>query len=398
MSWVEKIKAVFKNSTEENVGTANGIVYINIPETYYIKEMAIYCATSIIANAISQIEVKTYEHGAAVKKSDYYSLNVRANPNESASQFWHKVAEKMLRSESGKGALCFVSGGNIYCADSYILEQKRPFLGNVYSGIIIDDFQMNRKFTADEVFLFKLENIQANKIIDGMYNEYDQIISTAISAYKDTNIQQYVLNVEGVQAGDKQFAEEWEKILKDNLKKFVDKDAKIYVQYSGRELKQMKQENNQKSSEDVTKVIEQIFSIVGKAYHIPQSLMLGNITNMNEVVKVLLTFAVDPIADMIGKELSAKRGYAEFLAGYGYKVDTSKVNHIDVFEMADKIDKLISSAFASIDEVREKADMDPLNEEWSSKHILTKNYDFIEEKLEAIGGNESAKWKNDDEI
>lgn len=399
MSWYEKIKAVFEGSTKESIGISDNTVYINIPETYYIKEMALYCATSLIANALSQIEIKTYEYGKAVKNSDYFTLNVRANPNESASQFWHKVAEKMLRAGPGKGALCFVHNGNIYCADSYVLEQKRPFLGHVYSGVIVDDFQMSRKFTADEVFLFKLENIQANRIIEEMYSEYGEIISTAISSYKDTNIQQYVLNVEGVQAGDRQFNDEWEKILKDNLKKFVSKEAKIYVQYSGRKLDPMKQESNQKSSEDVTKLIEQIFSITLKAYKIPISLVLGNITNINEVMKLFLTVAVDPYADMIEKELTAKRGYSEFKAGFRYKADTSKINHVNIFEMADKIEKLISSAFTNIDELRGMADLDEIGEEWSRKHFMTKNFSLVENFLEEVeGGSKDATGKNDDEV
>lgn len=398
MTWLEKIKAVFPGSAKESIGPADNIVYINIPETYYIKELALYCATSLIANAISQVEIRTYEYGKLVKNSDYYTLNISANPNESASQFWHKVAEKMLRARNGKGALCFVHNGNIYCADDYVLEQKRPFLGNVYSGVIIDDFQMNRKFTAHEVFLFKLENIQANKIIDEMYSEYSEIISTAIGAYKDTNVQQYVLNVEGVQAGDEQFKKEWENILKTNLSKFVNKEAKIYVQYSGRKLEHMKQENNQKSNDDIVKFVEQVFTMVGKAYKIPNSLMLGNITNMSEVIKFFLTVSVDPYLDMIAKELTAKRGYDEFKMGFYYKADTSKINHIDIFEMADKIDKLISSSFASIDEVREKADMDEIGEAWAKKYLMTKNYDFVENRLKEIGGNENAAGENDDEI
>mgnify|MGYP000801644740 CR=1 FL=1 len=78
--------------------------------------------------------------------------------------------------------------------------------------------------------------------------------------------------------------------------------------------------------------------------------MLGNITNMNDVVKSFLTFSVDPWADMIGQVLTGQYGYANWKNGNYFRVDTSTVNHVDIFDMADKIDKLISSAFASIDD------------------------------------------------
>lgn len=42
---------------------------------------------------------------------------------------------------------------------------------------------------------------------------------------------------------------------------------------------------NVKSSDDTISLIEEMFKIVGKAFKIPESLMLGNITNMNDVVK-----------------------------------------------------------------------------------------------------------------
>lgn len=392
MGWIEKLKAAFPGTKLiQQGGSALDEIIIDIPSEIYIKELAIYSAISLIANAISQSEIKVYENNVSVKNEDYYSLNVKPNPNESASQFWHKVTEKALRSE--KGALCFINGRNLYCADEFYLEQKRPFLGNIYNGIVIDDFQMNRKFNASEVFLFKLENIQAKQLIDGMYKSLGSCIDTAMSAYKDTNSTKYILKVDGVQAGDQHFQEEWENILKESLSKYMNGDAKLYVQYTGRELQKMKQEGSQKSSDDTVKLIEEIFKITGKAFKIPESLMLGNITNMNDVVKSFLTFAVDPFADMIGQVLTGQYGYDNWILGNYYKVDTSGVNHVDIFDMADKIDKLISSSFASIDEVREKAGLDILNEEWSSKHLLTKNYEFIEENS-IIGGEKVETQKS----
>ena len=125
--------------------------------------------------------------------------------------------------------------------------------------------------------------------------------------------------------------------------------------------------------------------------------MLGNITNMNDIVKSFLTFGVDPYADMIGKVLTGQYGMEEWLEGNYYKVDTSTVNHVDIFDMADKIDKLISSSFACVDEVREKSGLDRLDEEWSSRHLLTKNYEFID-KQNLQGGEKGEQSEDDDAV
>lgn len=382
MGIIDTLKKYFPVKTDK-IGT--DVIEIEVPQSFYIKELAVYAAASLIANAISQSEIRVYKSGTSVRDEDYFSLNIKPNPNQSASEFWHKVAEKVLRAEPGKGALCFISNHNIFCADDYTVDQKRPFLGNIYSGIVVDDYQLDRKFTAREVFVFKLENTEAYQMINKWHSEYGSLVSSAMSAYKDTNGKKFKLKIRGVQAGDAKFAKEYEEILKEPLKKFTDGDAKIFVEYEGRELQEMESKASAKSSDDTVKLIEETFKIVGKVYKVPESLMLGNITNMNDVVKAFLTFAVDPYADMISKELTGQYGIGEWEQGNYFVVDTSTVSHIDIFDMADNIDKLISSSFASIDEVRERAGLDIIGEEWSSKHLLTKNYDFMEKVLKEGG-------------
>lgn len=57
------------------------------------------------------------------------------------------------------------------------------------------------------------------KLIDGLYADIGSIISTAMSAYKDTNAVKYKFKIDSVQAGDEAFNKEFENILKEPLKK-----------------------------------------------------------------------------------------------------------------------------------------------------------------------------------
>lgn len=386
MGFWERLQEVFPVSKAKQ-GSVD-VAFINIPSVIYIKELAIYTAISLIANAISQSEVLCYKGGKRVRDEDYYSLNIKPNPNESASQFWHKVIEKMYRNEDG--ALCFISNRNLYCADSFSIKQKRPFLGHLYDAVVVDDYSLNRTFSANQCFVFKLENTQAHTLISGAYSELANVLSMAMESYKDTNAVKYVLKVDAIQAGDKKFNDEFEKYLKANIQKYVNNQAKVFIQYQGRTLDSMKSESAQKNSDDIVKLINEVFSFTGKAFKIPDALMTGNINNMEEVVNAFLTFAVDPVADEIGKTLTGAYGYDSWGAGTYYRVDTSGVGHVDVFKMADKIDKLISSSFMSVDEVRTKAGMDEIGEEWSKKHVLTKNYEFIEKSLKERKGDGGA--------
>ena len=99
-----------------------------------------------IANAISKCEIKIFkkenEKIKLQKDVTGYRLNVEPNNNQSGSQFWNKVAMKMLTNKDG--ALVIVSNEKLYVADSFHVD-KKPFLENEYSAIVIDDFSFKQK-------------------------------------------------------------------------------------------------------------------------------------------------------------------------------------------------------------------------------------------------------------
>jgi HK97 family phage portal protein len=135
---------------------------------------------------------------------------------------------------------------------------------------------------------------------------------------------------------------------------------------------------------------KEIFDVVAQALKIPLSMMYGNITNMNEVVKVYLSICIDPLADMIGEESTRKYfTFDEWKNGCSVEVDTSCINHIDILEVADKVDKAISSGAASIDEIRKRLGWKPLMTEFSQAHWMTKNYALAEDMMNNAEGREN---------
>ena len=112
-------------------------------------------------------------------------------------------------------------------------------------------------------------------------------------------------------------------------------------------------------------------------------------TNMNEIVKVYLSICIDPLADMISEELTRK-SYTEqeWADGCYVKVDTSCINHVDILEVADKVDKLISCGAYSIDEVRHRLDSPPLDTDFSKTHFITKNYEPMDVMTSGQRGGE----------
>ena len=128
-------------SPKEKYGPDAKSVVLDIPAELYYKELAIYTASSLIGNAISRSEIRTYEQGKMVKKRDYYLLNVSPNRNETSSIFWHKVINRVIRNGE---ALVVEAGGYLYCADSYTKMAERPILGDLYERVTVGNFTFDK--------------------------------------------------------------------------------------------------------------------------------------------------------------------------------------------------------------------------------------------------------------
>lgn len=359
---------------------------IDIPAELYYKELAIYTASSLISNAISRSEMRTFEAGLPVKKNDYYLLNVSPNRNETSSVFWHKVINRVIRDGE---ALVVEAGGYIYCADSYVRASERPILGDIYEGVTVGNFSFNKQFSQNDSYMFRLDNINVKALIDGMYDQYGKILSAAAKSLKQSNGQKYKLHIEGVKAGDEEFNQEFNDFIAKQLKTYMESENAVYPEFDGYKLEADPiYSNGSGSAADFVELKKELFSSVAGAFHIPESMMTGNITNMADIVGSFLTFGVDPYADMITEALNKRAGIENYMAGNYYQVDTSKILHRDIFDVAADVSNLISSGVKCIDEVREMLGDAPLNTDWSRKHFITKNFEEIERFLSSAEGGE----------
>ena len=379
MAWINDfLERLFP--VKERYGGDTSSVVIDIPADLYYKELAIYTASSLISNAISRSEMRTFERGLPVKKRDYYLLNVSPNRNETSSVFWHKVINRVIRNSE---ALVVEADGYLYCADSYARTYDRPILGDIFESVTVGSFTFNKRFDQSNSYMFRLDNINVKVLIDGMYAEYGKILSSAAKALKQGNGQKYKLHIEGTKAGDDDFNKEFENYIKKQLKTYMESDNAVYPEFDGYKLEADPTYGNGKSgsASDFISLKKELFSSVAGAFHIPESMMTGNITNMADIIGSFLTFGVDPYADMITETLNKEAGVDNFIAGNYYQVDTSRIMHRDAFDVSADVSNLISSGVKCIDEVREMLGDAPLNTDWSRKHFITKNFEEIERFL-----------------
>ena len=373
------------NFLEKQIDSAEYKVLISkAVEKAAFRELAIHIAVTYIANAISKCEFKTYENGKEVKGETYYKLNVRPNPNENSSQFIHHFVKNYYLNK--QGALIVNHEGGMYVADSFDLDEKNPLKPYVYKNASFGSTTLKQPFLRKDVVHLRLEDARVKGLVDAVGMEYGEVLSLAMQSFKRTNGKKYKLLLDQYQSGDPNFKKTYEEVIQAQLKNFIDSDNAVYPKFSGIDLQEFSTAQPTGSG-DILAVRKEIFDVTAQSFRIPLPMMYGNITNMNEIVKVFLAFCVDPFADMVGEEFTGQTyGFEGWSKGNYIQVDTSRINHVDIFEVAQNVEKLISSGMCSIDELRPFLNFNPLGTEFSRRHYMTKNFEPAENVLTQGGG------------
>ncbi len=370
------------NFLEKKVDTADiSTVTAQLMEQAAFRELALHIAISYIANTLSKCEIKTYEKGKEVKGLLYYLLNVSPNYNQNASQFINQIFENYFYNGE---ALVVMHNDMLFCADSFDVDDANPLKEIKYYNVSFNCQQLKKQYKASEVFHFKLDNRNVKALVDLLYAQYGEIIALALQTFKATNGRKYKLLLEQYQAGDPKFAKLFEEVIQKNLKTFIENDNSVFPQFKGMALEEFAS-SGRATTADIIAMRKEIFDTTAQAFKLPLSMMYGNITNMNEIVKVYLSICIDPLADMFSEECTRKKySFEEWQGGSYVELDTSCVNYVDILEVADKADKAIASGLTSIDELRPRVRLNPLNTDFSTSHFITKNYDLAENMLKNL--------------
>lgn len=352
------------------------------------KELAISACINLIANAISQCTCRTYENNTEIFGQNHYILNVRPNINESSTMLWHKAVEKMVN--CGEAVIVNLNG-SLYVADTYVVNEY-PIKGHIYESVVIGNLSLNKKFRQDEVIVLRLNNVNIKRLIDGLYNSYEEMLNLCTEKYKQDNQQKYVLEIDNVKIGDRMFNDKYREAMQEQLKDFLDNQNTVLPLFKGQTLTDVSKTSSA-SSNDFQSLIENLFKTVAQAFNIPIDLLFGKTDNIEKVTKQFLTFTIEPIASMISEELSAKLydGFVGFQQGNFVRVDTSDIQHISILEMATAIDKLISSGAFTINEIRTLTGYNKVNEEFANKHFMTKNYSEMDGMLSPMNDQEGGE-------
>lgn len=350
-------------------------------------------AIGMIAKAIAKSEIVISTGKERRMDGVYFRLNILPNDNQSGTDFWYLATHKLL--DTGE-CLVIPLAGKYYIAESWTTNNMVTY-GKTYSSVSITDgtdtYSLEKIFRADEVLHFKYGTAKQRLFTEQVLRQYSEALSALVGMETLSNSPRFKYKVDANMTFAERNADGTTRKLTinevvDRLKKQLQENGvSVIKEQTGTTLEYMKVDAKVTASE-ISTLADEIGKTAAMAYDIPLATYNGAITEKSDASNEFITYAVQPVAEVITDMLNAKLvGEADYIKGERVFVWLSRFKHVDVIDSASSLDKLRSIGF-SFDEIREMVGYEPLNTEFSQERALTKNY--ATEGEEGVGSTDPA--------
>lgn len=336
----------------------------------------------VAALQLSPVRIYTDAKAAESLNHDAWLWNVSPNPNQSRAEFISALVHESLRHDKGALVVPVKRGTrtHIYLADSFTVD-KRPGREHRYTDITIEgstEVARRSGYTAGEVFLFRLAPAEGwarlNRLAD---DEYGKLAQVAEEAFVDAGASRYKLMTGVPVSGAAKQMDDIRAYMEASVGPYLRAQRGILPVYKDFNLERLGSASNAASwrrSEDVIAIRQDMFDAVASCFRAPASLIWGNTNNFDSVAKSFLTFGVDPLARAIEDEIARKTlSEEQWAAGGSVVVDTTRINHVDIFDSAQSIEKLVGSSIDSPNEIRILTRQRPVDKPGMDDYQRTKN-------------------------
>lgn len=353
-----------------------------------IEAFALFTTIEMIAGLVSKCEFKTYSQGKEIRKHEWVNLNYRPNKTQNSTQFWQELVCKLLYHRE---CLVVPYGEEKIIADSFQKDTKLNDI--IFTDVTRGDHTFQRPFGVEDVYYFRYSNNDVQGIVDSIFGMYQKLISSASEKYIKAGKEKGVLNVSAKAQGDPKFEERFKNLMQNYFKSYFDGSVNsVLPLFEGYAYTVQSAQGSKYSNDvsDIKNLVDEALARAAQAFKIPPALVRGDVAGISDAYDIMLTNCIDVITNLIAEELTSKQFTAmEIIHGCSIEADTSAIKHIDIFEIADKVDKLIACGFFSPDEAREEAGYHAIGEEWSGEHYMTKNYTTAEMAMKGSEINET---------
>ena len=371
-------------------GTSEGILQVLTSKLTELNasRFAIQKCVMMISNAVAKSEILIQGKSGLRYDEIYYKLNIRPNPNESGTEFWSRVSQKLLTRNE---ALIVRIKDDYYLADSW-LESSEVLKEHEYSNVSLsnskgDVFQISKRFKASDVIHLRLPgNANRTEYLINTVKLYDEVISVCSKAIKLKNIPKHKINIDAAvrlvekspSGTDKQITgQEYAKRIVEILSS---DDIASIVLPTGVSVESIGAagQNDVKAS-DLEAIVKSSEAMCARAFDIPSGVYFGTIADNSDATNEFITYAVAPVVECINDSLTAALvGIDDFVnQSERIMLFVARYKHIDIIDSADKLSKMRGDGW-TLDEIFHLIGYPELHTEFTSQRTLTKNYEVSE--------------------
>ncbi|AJA57753.1 phage portal protein [Lactococcus lactis] len=360
----------------------------NAQTTLGMKNAALESCVTYLARLISKGKF-VFKNESSITDSEFnYALNVKPNPNQTASEFKVAMVKKLLNGE----LLVIRDNDKFFIADNFVTNYSLD--GNTFSGVTINFSSSNvanapnsgpyaqkyfdRVFTQGvDCFHLENDNIGIKKYVDSLWGDYGKLFGILIAnqlrvgqlrAKISIPVNSDLDNKEKIKVQQQYATTLFDKLLNDPVV-LLPEDGKSKSAYD--EISSQKSATLQNQITDFGALKKIFIGEVAGLLGIPPALVLGETANNSENLDLAIESAAIPIGNKLAE------GFASLLikqSGFqvGNTIQITGYKTINILDRADAIDKVGSSGVVKVNEVREASNLPPIPD--GDRFIMTKNY------------------------
>lgn len=350
-------------------------------------ELARLIGASYVSAAIQACDIRFYDTtGKRVLDDAAWLWNVSPNDNYSSSQLLDAVVHRMF--ECGQALVVpFTarSKSTLWYADEWTINTGHGIgTKDHFTNVVVEGQPMRSDFYAGQVYRFDLDATPDKRFTllkKSIGEQYSALASSAASAYENGNVRRYKWKRTSTMSGSAADQAKQQQMMQEQVQKFVTANAVgVWPEYGGNILEPFTSgSSTPNASTDFVSIRKDMFELAASCMRMPTSMLYGNVNNFSTVFDSFITFAIEPVAKIIGTEITRKT-YSddEWEQGAHCDLDTSQIRHRDLYDAAADIDKLIADGVTSVNDTLRDFGRDSIDEPWADEHLRTKNYDTVD--------------------
>lgn len=295
-----------------------------------IKQTAIESVIGRMSRTIAMSDIYVKEGDRRKKDTLYYRLNVMPNKNESKSDFIYKIVKKMLL--DGECLVIQNDTNDLLVADDFE-EKNKAIFGNTYHNVTVGEYTFKRTFQRDDVLHFKYSNQSIDKLMNGLYSDYGELLGRMIEFQLKKNQLRATVDIDSSFAKDEASQDKVTRFINRVYEAFEKRAIAIIPQQKGLEYQEHSSETGSTESVDeVKKTKNQYLHEVANAVGYPVAFLNGDIAELDKITKNYLKITIDPIIDIIETEMTKQLFTSdEYLKGS--HIEIRRVNMRDIFDL-----------------------------------------------------------------